>query len=90
MLKLFAGNLPADSTDEEIKALFEAHGPVRSMELVRDVFSGKCKGFGFLQMEGHEARAAMRALDGYPLRGNRLRVNEEQPQAKGFGGRRRR
>lgn len=90
MLRIYAGNLPTDITDEELKALFEAHGQVRSMELVRDVFTGKCKGFGFVQMEGHEARAAIRALDGYQLRGNRLRVNEERPRARNFGGGRRR
>ncbi|MGQ0657372.1 MAG: RNA recognition motif domain-containing protein [Chromatiales bacterium] len=89
MLKIFAGNLPEDITDEELKALFEQHGRVRSIELARDVFSGKCKGFGFIQMEGHEARAAMSALNGKILRGNRLKVNEERPRHRSFGGRRR-
>ncbi len=89
MLKIYVGNLPPDTGDEELTALFAAHGRIRSIQVVRDVFTGKCKGFAFIEMEGHEARAAISALDGKELRGNRLRVNEERPREKRFGGRRR-
>jgi RNA recognition motif-containing protein len=89
MLKIYIGNLPPDTEDEEITAMFAAHGRIRSMQVARDVFSGKCKSFAFIEMEGHEARAAISALDGKDLRGNRLRVNEERPREKRFGGRRR-
>ena len=82
MRKIFAGNLPADVTEQELIALFSTYGRVRSIRLVQDVFSGACRGFGFLEMEGHEARAAISALDGMELRGKRLKVNEERPQAK--------
>ncbi|WP_139557695.1 RNA recognition motif domain-containing protein [Methylotetracoccus oryzae] len=91
MLRIYIGNLPPDVTDGEFTELFAAYGRVRSIELVRDIFSGRCRGFGFVEMEGHEARAAIAGLDGYNLRGNSLRVNEERPRARrGSGGGRRR
>jgi RNA recognition motif-containing protein len=52
------------------------------------VFSGNCRGFGFVEMEGHEARAAISALNGWELRGQRIKVNEERPKERA-GGRRR-
>ncbi|MBL6750739.1 MAG: RNA-binding protein [Nevskia sp.] len=83
MLKIYAGNLPADTTEKELIELFSAHGRVRSIKLAHDVFSGKCRGFGFLEMEGHEARAAIAGLNGKELRGNVLRVNEERKDTRG-------
>lgn len=89
MLRIFAGNLPADLTEQEFTDLFAQHGRVRSMNLVRDLFSGRCRGFGFIEMEGHEARAAISALNGFTLRGNSLRVNEERPRGRNSGKRHR-
>lgn len=89
MLRIYAGNLPADVTEQEFTAMFAEHGRVRSIELARDIFTGRCRGFGFVEMEGHEARAAIGALNGRNLRGNSLRVNEERPRGKRGGGRRR-
>ncbi len=88
MLRIYAGNLPADVTEQEFTELFAEHGRVRSIELARDIFTGRCRGFGFVEMEGHEARAAIGALNGRNLRGNSLRVNEERPRGKRGGGRR--
>lgn len=86
MLKIYAGNLPSDTTEKELIELFCTHGRVRSIKLAHDVFSGKCRGFGFIEMEGHEARAAIAALNGRELRGNFLRVNMEQPRGGRAGG----
>ena len=80
MKKIYAGNLPPDMTERELTEIFSAHGRVRSIKLAQDVFSGKCRGFGFIEMEGHEARAAIAALNGKDVRGNLLRVNEERPK----------
>lgn len=87
MLKVFAGNLPPDTTEKELAELFSVHGRVRSMKLAQDVFSGKCRGFGFIEMEGHEARAAIANLNGKELRGNVLRVTQEKKDNKNGGGR---
>ena len=88
MLRLYAGNLPPDITEKEFTELFSEFGRVFKYDLARDIFTGRCRGFGFIEMEGHEARAAISALNGRTLRGNSLRVNEERPRAKGRGGRR--
>ena len=89
MLRIYVGNLPADLTEQEFTELFAQHGRVRSMDLARDIFSGRCRGFGFIEMEGHEARAAISALNGFTLRGNSLRVNEERPRGRSGGKRHR-
>ena len=78
MKKLFVGNLPASTTELEITELFSQFGKVRSIKLGTDVFSNKCKGFGFIEMEGHEARAAIAGLNGKKFGDKLLRVNFEQ------------
>lgn len=88
MKRIYAGNLPADMTERELTEIFSAHGRVRSLKIAQDVFSGKCKGFGFIEMEGHEARAAIAALNGKDLRGNPMRVNEEKAKDARGGARR--
>jgi RNA recognition motif-containing protein len=86
MLKLFVGNLPATTNEVKVTELFSSFGTVRSIKLVMDVFSGNCKGFGFVEMEGHEARAAMAGLNGRDFCGQPIRVSLED--AKGKRGRR--
>ncbi len=81
MKKLFIGNLPASASEEAIQTLFSEFGTVRSCKLVTDVFSGQCKGFGFIEMEGHEARAAIAGLNGKDFNGKPMKVNFESPRA---------
>jgi RNA recognition motif-containing protein len=84
--KLFIGNLPSITSESDLQQLFSVFGTVRSCRLVTDVFSGQCKGFGFIEMEGHEARAAIAGLNGRDYKGSSLKVNFESPRP----GRRRR
>ncbi|MGB5260956.1 MAG: RNA-binding protein [Gammaproteobacteria bacterium] len=82
MKKLFIGNLPASTTESDLLGLFSKYGTVRSSRLVADVFSGQCKGFGFIEMEGHEARAAIAGLNGKDFNGNPIKVNFEDPKTR--------
>ena len=85
MIKMFVGNLPSDATEEAVKSLFSEFGTVRSIRIATDIFTGKCRGFGFIEMEGHEARAALTGLNGKMFGGKPLKVRQEDAR----GGRRR-
>ena len=88
MKKVFVGSLPPTTTEASLQALFSQFGTVRSIKLATDVFSGHCKGFGFVEMEGHNARAAIAGLDGKSFEGNLLKVRFEEQRGKGRKGRR--
>jgi RNA recognition motif-containing protein len=81
--------LPKSTTEESLTELFSAFGTVRSLKLIKDLFTGECKGIAILEMEGHEARAAIAGLDGKILEGSAIRVGPDRPVKK-RGGRGRR
>lgn len=83
MKKIFVGNLPADTTDKLLTETFSTYGKVRSINVIKELFSGNCKGFAFIEMEGHEARAAITGLDGSEFLGKRINVKFEEPSKKG-------
>lgn len=85
MKTLFIGNLAPQTTEKELRTLLAAHGTVRKLEMPRDIFNGKCKGFAFVDMEGHEARAVMAALDGKDFLDRPLKIREEKPKHGGKG-----
>ena len=87
--KIFVGSLPENVTENVVTELFSEFGKVRSVHLVQDVFTRTCKGFGFIEMEGHEARAAIAGLDGKLFEGKQLKVKFEEIRNKGKGKRRR-
>jgi RNA recognition motif-containing protein len=89
MLTIFVGNLAPETREADLRELFSPFGTVRGLRLPVDVFSGKCRGIGFVQMEGHEARAAMAALNGKTFKERSLKVTQEQPRDQ-RGGRSRR
>lgn len=83
MKKIFVGNLPSDASEESISELFSEFGIVRSIHINSDIFTGKCRGIGFIEMEGHEARAAIAGLDGQSFGGNQLKVQLDDPSRSG-------
>ena len=89
MITLFIGSLPPSTTEESLTSLFSQYGTVRSIRLNSDIFTGKCRGTGLIQMEGHEARAAIAGLDGKTLEGSQIRVKLEQPRNRGHSRRHR-
>ena len=80
-MDIYVGNLAYATTDDGLKAAFAAYGEVTSARVVTDRTSGRSKGFGFVEMPNREqAQAAIDALNGQPLDGRPVRVNESQPK----------
>ena len=85
--KLYIGNLPFSSTEEDLKDLFARHGAVESVAVITDRETGRPRGFAFVEMEDASAADdAIRALDGSDLGGRSIRVNEAQDRNRGGGG----
>ncbi|MEE9608735.1 MAG: RNA-binding protein [Myxococcota bacterium] len=85
--KLYVGNLPFSSTEEDLKDLFARHGAVESVAVITDRETGRPRGFAFVEMEDASAADdAIRALDGSDLGGRSIRVNEAQDRNRGGGG----
>ena len=79
--KLFVGNLSFNATQEQLQDLFGAHGPVQEVDVIKDKFSGRPRGFAFVTMEPKEgADAAVQALNGKEIDGRALTVNEARPR----------
>lgn len=80
-MKIYVGNLSYDSTEQDVRQAFEAHGEVNSVAIITDKFSGRSKGFGFVEMpDKQQALAAMNALNDADLQGQTLRVSEARPR----------
>ena len=88
--KLYVGGLPYSVTEGQLQEIFSAHGSVESARVITDKFTGRSRGFGFVEMSsGAEAQKAIEALNGTQLEGRTLVVNEARPQEKPAGGGRR-
>jgi RNA recognition motif-containing protein len=87
--KLYVGGLPYSVTEGRLQELFSTHGTVESANVISDKFTGKSRGFGFVEMSSNsEAQSAIQALNGTDFEGRSLTVNEAKPMAKrdNFGG----
>lgn len=81
-MKLFVGGLSWDTTDESLRAFFSQAGTVVSAQVITDKFTGKSRGFGFVEMASDdEARQAIANLNGQNLDGRTVIVNEARPLA---------
>lgn len=93
MKKLYVGNLPFDTDEEQVRELFSTYGEVHSVDMINDRETGRFRGFCFVAMDNSEADAATAALNGYAFGGRPLKVNEAKPReerpagASGGGGR---
>ena len=88
MKNIFVGNLSFGTSEETVRSLFEAHGTVDRVNIVRDRDTGQPRGFGFVEMANDsEGQNAISALDGRDLDGRTLNVNEARPKTeRGFAG----
>lgn len=87
--KLYVGNLPYDTSDQDLHALFAGAGTVESVNLMRDMATGRARGFAFVEMAtDEEAQTAIDTLNNHDLGGRNLTVNEARPKTAGggFGG----
>ena len=84
--KIYIGNIPFTSTEEELRTVFERHGDVASVSVITDRETGRSRGFAFVEMDDSSAaETAMSALDGSQMGGRSLRVNEAQERSGGGG-----
>jgi len=78
--KLYVGGLSYDTTEDTLKEYFSAAGTVQSVTVIKDKFSGKSKGFGFVEMaRDEEAQKAIEMFNGQEFEGRTLKVNEARP-----------
>jgi RNA recognition motif-containing protein len=87
MLTLFVRGLPPSTTEASLNQLFGGYGKVFDLKLSRDLFTGQARGVATINMEGHEARAAIAGLDGRDFEGRTIYVSLDKP-ARGGRGRR--
>ncbi len=90
MKNIYVGNLSFDATEDQVRALFEAYGPVDRVSIVTDRDTGQPRGFAFVEMTDDDAASkAMEALNGTKLGGRNLNINEARPKEsrpRGGGG----
>lgn len=92
-MNIYVGNLSYDVTEEDLKQAFSAFGQVESAKIIKDNYTGRSKGFGFVEMAGRaEAQSAIDGLNDKELKGRTVKVNEARPRTGnrgsrgGFGG----
>jgi RNA recognition motif-containing protein len=85
--KLYVGNLPYQTGETELTELFSKAGTVESARIMRDMATGRARGFGFVEMAtDDEAQKAITELNEHQLDGRKLVVNEARPKPAGMGG----
>jgi len=82
-MNIYVGNLSSATTEDELRAAFEAFGQVTSASIIKDKFSGESRGFGFVEMPSkEEAQAAIDKMNGQDLNGQPIRVSEARPKTE--------
>jgi RNA recognition motif-containing protein len=85
-MNIYVGNLSWNLKDQDLSNLFASHGDVTSAKIVTDKFTGRSKGFGFVEMSNDDqAQAAISALNGSEVDGRNIVVNESRPKPEGGG-----
>lgn len=85
-MNIYVGNLSYNSTEPDLETAFGQFGTVASARIIKDRFSGRSKGFGFVEMPSDsEANAAIQGLNGKDLMGRTITVNESKPRTSDVG-----
>jgi RNA recognition motif-containing protein len=86
-MKIYVGNIDFQASEDQLNDLFAGYGEVTSVKIVMDKFTGRSKGFAFVEMENDsEGLAAVEGLNGHQLKARELRVSEARPKEEGSGG----
>ncbi|UCF04184.1 MAG: RNA-binding protein [bacterium] len=86
-MKIYVGNMSYDTSEDDLRKAFEAHGQVDSVSIITDRDTGRPKGFGFVEMSNEaEAKAAIENLNEKDLMGRSIKVNEARPRTEGRRG----
>jgi RNA recognition motif-containing protein len=86
-MNIYVGNLPWGLSEEDLREAFEAFGEVVSIKIIQDKFTGRSRGFGFVEMPNNEeGEAAISALNGKDLKGREIVVNQARPRRDDQGG----
>ncbi len=80
MKRMYVGNLPYSSSEDDVRDLFSQYGDVGDVNVVEDRETGRSRGFGFVEMNEAQAEEAMSNLDGTQFGGRTLKVNEAKPR----------
>ena len=87
-MNIYIGNLSYEVTEEDLKQAFEAFGEVESVKIIKDKYTNRSKGFGFVEMpDNAKAQSAINDLNDTELKGRTLKVNEAHPRSESRGGR---
>ena len=82
-MNMYIGNLAYDVTENDLRNAFSEFGEVSSVKIITDKFSGRPKGFGFVEMpDNSEADQAIKSLNGQVLNGRSIKVNQAEPRGK--------
>ena len=80
-MNIYVGNLPYGVDEEELKKAFSGYGEVDKASVITDKYSGRSKGFGFVEMSDQSAaEEAIKALDGSEMQGRNIKVNQARPK----------
>lgn len=85
-MNIYVGNINYNTSEEDLKELFEQFGEVESVKLIKDRDTGRMKGFGFVEMEDEGAETAIEELDNHSMDGRNLRVKKARPKQSRNGG----
>ncbi len=86
-MNIYVGNLPFTASEDEVRQAFAAYGTVSSVAIIKDRETGQSRGFAFVEMPNNEEGTnAINSLNGKPLKGRALKVNEARPREESFGG----
>ena len=86
-INIYVGNLSFNADEGELKGMFEAYGEVDSAKIITDQFTGRSRGFGFIEMRNREeGLKAIQELDAKTVGGRSLKVNEARPRTNSGGG----